>query len=219
VKAFELGTDNGAPLTRLGNALSLFIPEFTDDQGRYGFQDGRTDAVSARVFENDALIAQGTGAYGDVSVSGAPATYRLELDVTRNAPFWQQSTRTQTAWTFASAPTEAEEAVPLLVVDYDLGKLDLRNRARLGTHTIGLSVHRQQGAPAAAVGDVDVWASYDDGATWVDVPVLPSGVGLFSALAENPARHSGGYVSLRVRATDAGGSVVDQTIIRAYGIR
>jgi hypothetical protein len=51
------------------------------------------------------------------------------------------------------------------------------------------------------------------------VPVLGSDGGRLSALVTNPPSLAGGFVSLRVRATDAGGSVVDQTIIRAYGIQ
>jgi subtilisin family serine protease len=220
VEAFEVG-DGGAPLTRQGNNLTFFIPEFTDDQGRYGFQDGRTDSVAFRLFENEALIASGGRAVGTVPVSGSPATYRAELDVSRSAPYWLQSTETRTRWTFASAPPApgATEAVPLLLVDYDLGKLDGRNRARLGTHPIGLAVHRQHGAPPAPVTGVEVWASYDDGATWVAVPVRRSAGGRLTANVHNPPSLSGGYVSLRVRASDAGGSVVDQTIIRAYGIQ
>jgi hypothetical protein len=219
VREVEAG-DDGFPFTRQGNTLSFIIPPFSDGE-RYGFWDGRTDTVAFRLFENDALIAQGGGSIGEVDVSSSPATYRVELDVRRNAPFWQQSTETHTSWTFASSPPAGEEAesVPLLLVDYDLGKLDDRNRARRGTHSVGLTFGRQQGAPAAAVADVDVWASYDDGATWSAVPLVGSDGPRFAALVTNPPSLAGGYVSLRVRTTDAGGSVVDQTIIRAYGIQ
>lgn len=221
VKTFEPGADDGQPIVRQDNTLTFFIPEFTDDQGRYGFQDGRTDTVAFRLFENDSLIASGSGAFGSVDVSGTPATYRAELDVSRSAPYWLQSTETHTKWTFASAPTApgATESVPALVVDYDLGALDSLNRVLPGIRMIRLSVHRQQGASAAPVTGAQVWASYDDGATWSAVPVRSLSGGGFVAGVENPASLAGGYVSLRVRAADAGGSVVDQTIIRAYGVK
>jgi hypothetical protein len=40
--------------------------------------------------------------------------------------------------------------LPLLLVDYDVGRLDLLNRAPRGKYEIDLRVHRQQGAAAAA---------------------------------------------------------------------
>jgi hypothetical protein len=87
-----------------GNVLTFFTPEFTDDTGRYGFMDGRTDTAAFRLFENNTLIASSGRAFDDVPVSGSPATYRAELDVTRTAPYWRYSTQTHTAWTFGSAP-------------------------------------------------------------------------------------------------------------------
>jgi subtilisin family serine protease len=215
-KAVEVG-DGGTPVVRTGNTLSFSIPPFTDDQGRYGFADSRTDTGAFRLYEDDALIATGDGAFGSVEVSGDPATYRAEHDVTRTAPFWALSTETHTAWTFASSapPEGVTESVPLLVVDYELGGLDELNRARRGAYSVGLSIQRQQGAPPAAIAGVEAWASFDDGASWASVRVVKRG-GSWTALVQNP---SAGYVSLRVRAADVDGSVVDQTIIRAYGIR
>jgi subtilisin family serine protease len=218
ISSVELGVDNGFPVTREGDLLTFIVPAFSDDTGRRGFADSRTDTAAFRLYENGTQIASSGSLSGEYTVSSEPATYRAELDVTRNAPFWLQSTETHTAWTFNSAPTGGVESVPLLLVGYDLGKLDSHNRARLGSHTIGLSFHRQQGAPAAAVTGAELWASYDDGATWTALPVSSRGAGRFSALVHNPPSKSGGYVSLRVRATDAGGSAVEQTIIRAYGI-
>ena len=218
ITSVDLGFDNGYPVTREGDLLTFIVPAFSDDTGRRGFADSRTDTTAFRLYENGTQIASSGSLSGEYTVSSEPATYRAELDVTRTAPFWLQSTETHTAWTFGSAETSGVESVPLLLVGYDLGKLDERNRARIGTHKLGLDVHRQQGAPAAAVTSAELWVSYDDGATWTAVPVSASGGGEFTALVQNPPSMSGGYVSLRVRATDAGGSAAEQTIIRAYGI-
>jgi hypothetical protein len=53
---------------------------------------------------------------------------------------------------------------------------------------------------------VRLWASYNDGGTWAP------------ATLDHPANPVRQNVSLRIQATDAGGSSINQTIIRAYGL-
>jgi hypothetical protein len=60
--------------------------------------------------------------------------------------------------------------------------------------------------------------SYDDGATWSTLPTSPLGGGHFAAVIHNPKSGPAQFVSLRVQASDGGGSAIDQTIIRAYGL-
>jgi hypothetical protein len=110
------------------------------------------------------------------------------------------------------------QAEGILLADYDVGELDLLNRAERGSHEIGLSIHRQQLAPAAAVTDAKLWASYNDGATWVRASLDDLGGGRFEATLNHPANPARQNVSLRLEATDAGGSRLHQTIIRAYGL-
>jgi hypothetical protein len=140
------------------------------------------------------------------------------LDVKRRAPYWRYSTDTETAWTFRSGPGEGRQSLPLLLVDYDVGELDGLNRAPRGNYEIGLRVRRQQSAPAAAVTDLKVWASFDQGGTWSRLGVEDRGGGNFTARLTHPARQTARDVSLRVQASDAGGSRVTQTIIKAYGL-
>lgn len=214
------GTDHGEPVVRQGNTITGFLPSFMDAKGRWGVHDGRTDSAPFTLFENGSQIAQSEGFFGSYAVSGTSATYRAELDVTRTAPYWRQSTNTHTAWTFDSAPPPPDtvEAVPLLLVDYDLGPLDLENRSQRGDQNITLFAHRQQDAAPAAVTGLSLSVSYDDGATWSSVPTSPLGGGLFTAVIHNPKVGGAPYVSLRVQATDSGGSAIDQTITRAYGL-
>ena len=220
IRTYGLAGENGEPVTRTGNTITGFIPSFTDAFGRWGTHDSRTDSAPFQLFENGTQIAQSEGFFGSYGVGGSPASYRAELDVTRTAPYWTQSTNTHTTWTFNSSPPAdgVTEAVPLLLVDYDLGSLDLRNRAQRGDdQEIDLFVHREQGAPAAPVRTLTVSASYDDGTTWRRVQVESSGHGHYVAEVHNP--ESAQNVSLRVQASDSGGSGITQTIIRAYGLR
>lgn len=220
IRSYGVGGESGEPVVRDGNTIFAFVPEFTDDEGRWGFFDSRIDHAQFRLYENGGLIAEGERFFGGFSVSGGPSTYRAELDVSRAAPFWRLSSTTNTAWTFNSTqpPEGVVQVQPLLLVDYDLGKLDLLNRTRGDEHEIEFRVHRQQGAQPAKITSAKLWASFDDGATWRLVPVESEAGGRFKAEIRHPASPAQQYVSLRIQASDAGGSSIGQTIIRAYGV-
>ncbi|HKE50220.1 MAG TPA: S8 family serine peptidase [Actinomycetes bacterium] len=214
------GTDNGEPVVREGNTITGFVPSFVDQNGRWGTHDSRIDSAPFRLFENGTQIAQSEAFFGSYGVSGGPASYRAELDVTRTAPFWRLSTNTHTSWTFDSAPPPEGErqSVPLLLVDYNLGALDLQNRAHRGDQNITLTAHRQQGAADAPVTGLTLSVSYDDGLTWSTAPTENLGGGQFAAVIHNPGNGPAQFVSLRVQASDSGGSGIDQTITRAYAL-
>jgi hypothetical protein len=61
-----------------------------------------------------------------------------------------------------------------------------------------------------------VRASYDDGGSWVDVPVLNLGTRVIAGVDNTRATD---FVTLQVELTDAGGKSVTQTLKRFYGIR
>jgi hypothetical protein len=129
--------------------------------------------------------------------------YTLTLDAARDTA--ALSTNVRTTWGFSAA---ADGKLPLLEVDYKL-PVDLRNSWRAGVPMpVKFTASRQAGAPAATVRELQAYASFDDGLNWVPVKsIVP------------PGGKAGGYVSLRVVATDADGSTVDQTVLRAYRLR
>jgi hypothetical protein len=74
---------------------------------------------------------------------------------------------------------------------------------------------RVEPAPGEDTGEVTsptVEVSFDDGETWRRAPVLTGHVFRWHPRGE-------GFVSLRATATDTAGNTVEQTAIRAYGIR
>ncbi|GAA2621009.1 S8 family peptidase [Actinomadura fulvescens] len=148
-------------------------------------------------------------------VPRAATTYRLRYDNDASAKL-PVSTRTSTTWTFKSAGPSGTGTVrlPLLTVDYDLG-LDLRNQP-VGRPAV-FTVARVKGGGTAKVTGLKFWTSADDGRTWTPVTVKALGGGRFSAPLPAPAK--GQSISLRVAARDAGGSAVDQRIIKTYNIR
>ncbi|MGW2088532.1 hypothetical protein [Streptomyces sp. NPDC001880] len=63
---------------------------------------------------------------------------------------------------------------------------------------------------------IEVEASTDDGATWQPTKLKSKSDGSYKVSVNNPAS---GYVSLRVKAQDAGGNKIEQTLIKAYAVR
>jgi subtilisin family serine protease len=169
------------------------------------------DAVSTRsmkLYAGDTLAGTVDRSHGDFTVPATAGTYRLDydLDASQALPI---STKTSTEWTFHSNPVE--ERLPLLLVDYRL-PLDLLNRPNGDTATF--TVSRVAGAASAKATGLKLWTSLDDGTTWQSAKVSAAAGGKYSATL--PHAGKGQAVSLRVQATDSGGSKIDQTIIRAY---
>ena len=145
--------------------------------------------------------------------------------------------RVTTSWTFTSQPPAGAKPAgytcpqssstagcafqPLLQLRYRLG-LDGLNSAAAGdrfTFELGVGAHRRTPSPARVSG-VRVWASTDDGATWQEARVQPSGQGRFTVRLEHPALdRTNGFVWLRAEAWDAAGNRVEQIIERAYALR
>jgi hypothetical protein len=161
-----------------------------------------------KLFSGNTLIGSSDSRIGNFSVPPTTATFRVHYDVDMSA-FMPVSTKTSTDWTFTSSPDVAQ--LPLLTVGYRL-PLDLLNHPNGDTATF--TVSRVAGAAKANPTGLRLWTSLDDGATWQQATVTAAPNGAFSA----PLPHAGKgqYVSLRVHATDDGGSAIDQTIIRAY---
>jgi hypothetical protein len=196
--------------TRDGDALTLRVPAFVDSAGHYGLAESGDpdgpppDQTSARLFQDGRLIAEARSAWGEFAVPASPATYRLELSTARSTSEWLYGTRTETAWTFRSQRVE-HATLPLLGVDYAVDT-DLTNEADRVTR-LGFTPRFRN------VVNVDAWLSYDDGRTWTELRLDRR----HQATVHH--KHGNSFVSLRVRATDRDGNAVEQTVLRAYGVR
>ncbi|MEH1166732.1 S8 family serine peptidase [Micromonospora sp. CPCC 205539] len=194
---------------RDGDTISIAAPPlFADATGRPG---DRSDLqVHLRLSRNGKEIGTADSPYADFTVPAAKATYRLEATVTRGAPD-TLSTSVSVAWTFTSAHASTPAPLPLTTAR-PMPVLDDTNSARAGwPMVIPVALDRQTGSAAAPGRTLSVSASYDDGKTWVALPVLHN-----VALSAHPRKP--GFVSLRLTATDTAGNSVTQTIQRAYRI-
>jgi hypothetical protein len=110
--------------------------------------------------------------------------------------------------------------VPLLLVDYDLPLDGHNQRPADAPLVVPFKVARQPTAPPAAITSANVWFSVDDGHTRHPTVITPQPGGGFLALPQptGPLPKPGDLVSLKVRAADTGGSIVEETIQRAWAI-
>jgi hypothetical protein len=117
-------------------------------------------------------------------------------------------------------PRDICQATGQLFVGYDLG-LRLDNTLPPGPAPVVVSAyHSPFVEPAPRITDLRLWTSVDDGRHWTPVRTRSLGGGKYAATLMNPKPASGvGGVSLKVRAVDAAGATVTQTIQRAFGVQ
>ncbi|MFJ8027072.1 S8 family serine peptidase [Streptomyces sp. NPDC096311] len=202
------------PSQRTGDKITLQIAEVSDSTpGHYGRIDGTEDTGKGKLYDAaGTLLGEATlGGYGVFNVPADQASYRFVVDVARRADWAKYSTNTHTEWTFASGHTDARTNLPILSVDYALNKIDLLDRAESDRKMkLGLAVRNQEGG--VEVSSLKAWASFDDGASWKEVRVK-------KGKAEIKHPRGAEFVSLRVQAADSDGNQIDQTVLRAYGLK
>jgi hypothetical protein len=205
------------PATRLRGDIHVELTDLQDLPDGYDCLTGSPEwdlatSRTMRLYRGSQLIGSKHASVATFSVPAAPATYKLAYtDNTSGA--LPVSTQTMTTWTFRSATPPGGHAVriPLLLVDYAL-PLGLDNHPDGSTAVF--TVARMAGTARAWVTGFRLWISLDNGGTWRAARVRALGGGRFAATLPHAA--PGQAVSLRVQATDAGGSGIKQTIMTAY---
>lgn len=147
----------------------------------------------------------------------------LVIDSSRDAKTWKSSTRTHTEWGFVSGALDpdgpSQMGIPLLQLDYAIAT-DLAGDVRSGRWTeIGLSSATQEWLPGVVKANkASLSVSYDDGKHWTKVDLRKKRTGEWTAAFRTPAKGATS-VSLKAHAEGPGGLVVDQEIIRAFGLK
>jgi hypothetical protein len=207
-----------ATVYRDGPTISMSMPEWGEPGGHWGWADASFDTTDFRLYDDGQLVGESPRPSGDFAVGTGPATYRLELDVSRNADWWTMSTDTRTAWTVQSAglPAGTAEVLPLLHVDYD-AITDMLNRVK-PSFPLRLHVSHQPGATPSPVAGVRVWTSTDDGATWERSSTQRTGPGQYLTYVR-PGSRAYSHLSLKIEAWDARGNRIEQVVTRAFTVR
>jgi hypothetical protein len=217
----------------LSVALAPITDSAPDHSGYLAFPtDGVTSSGHFQLFQGGTELADLTDQTGgDFTVTPDPADYRVVYDQTRITPTSKLSTTTHSEWTFRSRHSGATtvpdrwycdvqtdcSAVSLLTLGYGLGQA-LDGTIGTGPHAMTLTVGHTSGTPDVPVRRATVSISYDRGAHWTQVPVVPAGHGRFVALWTNTRAASGKYLSVKVSAADAAGATVTQTVTDAAAI-
>jgi subtilisin family serine protease len=196
---------------RIGDDLYIDVPMYTDQgAGHVGYS--RIDAARTTLHRGDRLIGESLyDGYVNGVDPGGSGVYRVHTEATRSSS--PLSTRITADWTFRSASHEESKALPMMAVRFS-PKLDESNRAPAGRlFTVPVHVQHNSGGTVRAP---SVRVSYDDGATWKPTALVKVGERWHAVLA-HPKKAK--FVSFTASATDAQGNAVEQTIIRAYGLK
>ncbi|MEV0675745.1 S8 family serine peptidase [Actinosynnema sp. NPDC050436] len=193
-------------LVRTGDEIGVAVPLFGDGAGNGG--SSVVSSARTALFRDGVLVGEtDQPAGGRFAVPAGPARYRVETEAARPAGVSGFSTKVGAAWTFRSDTTPGGEPLPLTVVRF-APALTAGTAPRGRVLPVPLVVQQQA---ADGVGRLDVEVSFDDGGTWVPVPVS-DGV----ARVANP--DAVGFASLRATASDRDGNTSELTVVRAYKI-
>ncbi|GAA3464829.1 S8 family serine peptidase [Saccharothrix longispora] len=214
--AFPTGNRPDEWAGRVGDEVAVSVPLFTDQDPNH-FGSSRVDSARTTLHRDGVLVGDvPSSGYFRGAVPAGPGTYVLRVEAGRSGVA-ELSTRVAADWTFASDTVAGKDPrpLPLLAVRF-APVLDRSNRAAAGRPFAFPVYVQRNGATGAAGVRTAVQVSYDDGATWKPVPLVRLGERWIAAV-----RHPAGadFVSLKAQARDAEGNSVDQTIIRAYGLR
>ncbi|GGU68402.1 S8 family serine peptidase [Lentzea flava] len=205
---FGPGLPEHATGRRTGTSVVLAMPLLSD--GNHGAGVTTTDELRTALYVDDVLAGESTF-FTNPTFTDLPArdaTFRVERSFERGTKF-ELSTRVSAVWTFRSAATARETALPLSVVRFE-PKLDANGALPAGTlQRLGLLTQSQ--GDTGELRDLRVEYSFDDGASW-----RRAGISGASALIYHPADAK--YASLRAAATDSKGNSFEVTIIRAYRV-
>ncbi|MFD4637188.1 S8 family serine peptidase [Lentzea sp. NPDC058436] len=193
----------GYGLARTGDQLSVKVPLLTDANGGEAVVAGGTAKTS--LSRNGTKLGEVARAGGVFGVPAEDGTYRAEIEHSRDA---ELSGKVSGAWTFQSRRTDGLTHLPLTVVRF-LPTLDDQNAAHGRVQLLPLKIEQARNTPK--VRRITVEVSYDDGASWRQVPVIGD-----RAVLNHPKNAK--FASLRAKTTDAAGNTGEVTIIHAYRI-
>lgn len=197
-------------VTRTGDVLRLDPATHSDAAERWARVD--LARLHDRLYRNGQLVFDADIEFrSDLLVPPGPASYRFETEAIRPEGA-ELSTRIAAAWTFPSQHAAAPVDLGLLGVRWS-PVIDERGLSPRGVRPIAIELLRSDDAPIGGVSDLSLETSFDDGATWQRLLVIPLPGQPFALI--HPPRDAT-YVSLRGTAAAGEGRRVEQTIVRAY---
>jgi hypothetical protein len=216
----------------------VVVPGMLGDSNRDTTGIDFTAAGTSQLYVNGTLVSSDTNQYGYLvqNLPAGPATVRTVFDFDRTGDGASQSSKTHTDLTVPysgqtdphltlpstvscdlvpptpGTPPPACQILPALTLNYQLNGLDGKNTSHSPIQSLVLNVgHLSYGGVGsrAHIDSAQVSVSFDNGATWKNVPTHGAD-GVYAALWANPA--AGSPIELKVTATDCLGGSITQTI-------
>ncbi|WP_143665449.1 S8 family peptidase [Streptomyces sp. CS113] len=207
VGVFGPRLDAHSNLYRNGNAVYGTLGLFDDGVGHDGYSQhgaGTTEiARNGRPLQSaDHSVADGLQFTAPADKARYTVSTRTQRDTVASV-----STEIRATWSFESARTDGEQALPLSVVRFTPA-LSERSTSKARA-SVAVPVTVQGAAAGRNLASLRVYYSTDSGKHWQRATVLAGGIRV-----TNPA--AGGTVSFRAEASDRRGNTVVQTIKDAY---
>ncbi|MEH0929220.1 S8 family serine peptidase [Micromonospora sp. CPCC 205558] len=204
--------------TRSGDTLKLDVPGWggADHVGMAMNGAGQTN----QLYQGRTLLAESTSTWiSGTAPNAGDLPYRLVVGTTQDPTGGPYSTSTTTEWTFRSkAPAAGVESagLPLLQLDYAVDT-DAVGTAKANTD-LSVSANHLPGVTGfGTIGSVTLEISYDDGAHWQKQSLDRAKDGSLTTKLRAPKGAK--FVSLRASAADGSGNSINQTVLRAFGVR
>ncbi|MFI0421186.1 S8 family serine peptidase [Spongiactinospora sp. 9N601] len=212
-------------LVRTGNEFRFTGGRQYSDSERYRIgvdmstQGEATLSSGGKVLEHvECVSPRGGLACGlEATLPEEPGVYTVKEVSTRNVLFSKLGTRVETSWTFPSSSTWTATPIPRLSARIVPVGLDELNQAKRTVSTsAGITIDCIMCNAPYWIKRLNLEVSYDDGATWQQVPVR--GIRSdFSAVIKPAGK--GDFASLRLTAIGYNDLHLTQTVIRAYGLK
>ncbi|MFE1437169.1 S8 family serine peptidase [Streptomyces sp. NPDC058739] len=206
--------------------IQVNVPMWSDSgPGHSGSMPGNEyDAGTISLHDGDRLIKQAPGRAFSVALPRETKPYRVVAQASRDGELWRTSTKVSTEYGFTYHPNaendHAQHGLKLLNLSLDV-PVDLRGNAPAGhTLNLGLGAETQGWFDGEQFkGDTATLSvSYDDGATWRQIPLKKQADGRWAARLTTPDS-PGAFVSLRASAQGPDRLSVHQEVIRAFGLK
>jgi hypothetical protein len=209
--------NNYKPPTRTGNSINVDIPGWGGGD-HVGMALNAATQTTA-VYQGATLLGQGNGTFTTVDAPGTgELPYRVVVHTVQDPTAGPYSVSTQTEWNFRSkAPAiDATAILPLLQLEYAVDTNPDGSTCADPTLTLS-AVHLADATGTGAIGAVTLDVSYDDGAHWQHASLSRAKGSGWTARLHTPNKAH--FVSIRATARDAAGNSVNQTVLRAFGVR
>ncbi|WP_208115971.1 S8 family serine peptidase [Labedaea rhizosphaerae] len=212
--------------TRTDDQFRVDVPGYGNADHVGAAQDTQLSPQTVTLYQGDKQLGvsdNGLIMYANAPSAG-PLRYRLVVENHRDASISPYSSSTSTTWSFTSAAAKVageRDLLPLLQIRYNLepdGSGVVSRKSEFGVTVeqrapVSVGLVETPVAGGGSPGAPRVTVSYDDGATWT--PLTADRKGRYRLNAPEAAQ----FAALRVTATDSAGNSVEQTVIRAVGLR